>query len=69
MEWISVEDRLPQSVSSVLMTYNDFVIGGEFANGKFYHLSGACAHIPGYCYCEEQEGITHWMPLPEPPKE
>lgn len=66
MEWISVRDRLPQQ-TRILMTYNDLVMEGEFAKGKFYHPS-ICAHVSGYCKCEEQEGITHWMPLPEPPK-
>ncbi len=49
------------------MSYNGLVMEGEYGHGKFYHPS-ACAHVKGYCQCEEQEGITHWMPLPEAPK-
>lgn len=65
-EWISVEERLPNDGQDLLMTYNDFVIQGRFANGKFFYPS-VCAHVPGYCKCESQEGITDWMPLPKPP--
>jgi Protein of unknown function (DUF551) len=65
--WISVKYN-PNENQDVLMTYNDLVMEGKFVNGKFYHPS-VCAHVPGYCNCEYQEGITHWMPLPEPPNE
>lgn len=64
--WISVWNRLPENNQEVLMSYNNFVIQGKFANSKFYYPS-ICAHILPYCRCDEQEGITHWMPLPEPP--
>ncbi len=68
MEWISVKDRFPKNHQEILMTYNDLVMEGMFLQGKFYHPSG-CAHIERFCNCEPQEGITHWMPLPESPKE
>jgi len=67
-EWIKCSEELPLNHECVLMSYNELVMEGEFANGKFYHIS-SCAHIKGYCRCDEQEGITHWMPLPEPPRE
>ncbi len=67
-EWISVKDRLPCENKEVLMTYNNLVMEGLFVNRKFYH-SSVCAHVEGYCSCDEQEGITHWMPLPLPPKD
>ena|SRR5690349_6037956 len=66
MEWISVNDNLPINNECILMTYNDLVMEGEFTNGKFYYPS-TCAHVKGYCNCQEEEGITHWMPLPQPP--
>jgi hypothetical protein len=66
--WIDCDKRKPDERSDVLMTYNNFVLEGHFANGKFYGSSG-CAHTPGYCSCEEYEGITHWTPLPLPPKD
>ncbi len=65
--WMDVEHSLPNHRKTILMTYNNLVMTGCFANGKFYQDEG-CAHTPGYCICDEQEGITHWMPLPLPPK-
>ncbi len=65
--WIRVKNK-PEEGQQVLMTYNDLVMEGKFANGKFYYPSW-CAHTPGYCNCEAQQGITHFMPLPNPPEE
>ena len=65
MEWIKCSQDLPK-IQYVLMSYNNMVMEGDFVNGKFYHPS-SCSHVEGHCKCEEQEGITHWMPLPEPP--
>lgn len=67
MEWISVEDDLPLKGENILMYYDDLVVEGEYQNGNFYHVS-SCAHFKGYCKCEAQKGITHWMPLPNPPE-
>ena len=64
-EWVSVEDRLPEHEKEVLFySYGDYFAGF-------------------YCHCEKEwyfgseknpheysrTPITHWMPLPEPPKE
>lgn len=66
-KWISIHEKLPEENQELLMTYNDLVMEGFFCNKKFYYPS-TCAHVLGYCDCEDQQGITHWMPLPEPPK-
>lgn len=57
MEWISVKDRLPK-------------------NGKYLVLSGFTTDYEvgiTTSYYENGEwgigSLTHWMPLPEPPKE
>lgn len=58
-EWISVEDRLPKGNKRVL-GYNDF---GKIVFTKWLGGVG--------CWIGENNGvihITHWMPLPEPPK-
>ena len=52
-QWISVKDRLPENRGYYLWYGEDLGIDVE------YYLSGTDA---GYLY-------THWMPLPEPPKE
>lgn len=59
MEWISVEDRLPEygkrvivyrAESEIVVEGQDIVAFGSVGNGGF------------------PAGVTHWMPLPEPPK-
>lgn len=57
--WINCSEKLPEEGQELLMTYNDFVMEGKFVNGKFYHPYDD----------DRQEGITHWMPLPEAPKD
>jgi hypothetical protein len=58
-EWISVEDRLPEERQNVLVHYVDgwmpiaFLLGG-----KWYQSGGETSWV----------SVTHWMPLPEPPK-
>ncbi len=66
MEWISVGDRLPENQQEILMTYNDFVMEGIYFKEKFYQIQ-TCEG--DFCEDTKQEGITHWMPLPEPPME
>lgn len=64
-EWISVEDRLPKNnrnisghdVAVVLVSDGDNVISSVFAEGF------------GWIDFPDMKGdITHWQPLPEPPK-
>ena len=59
-KWISVEERLPNGKCLAVSKYGEFAIG--YINGSTI----------GYC-CEygfeTTFDITHWMPLPEPPKE
>lgn len=65
MEWISVEDRLPDDESGyqVLVFANDIVSSWrQFLNhdGKRWVDKGGYDFIPI---------VTHWMQLPEPPNE
>ena len=55
-EWISVEDRLPEKNTSVLVSTD---------NGIVFQCLYA---YDGWDLWEGNEvNITHWMPLPEPP--
>ena len=55
-EWISVEDRLPEQGEEAICIAAD----GDMMIGKYTEWGWM---FP--CYFEE---ITHWMPIPEPPK-
>ena len=65
-EWTSVEDRLPERKQVVLCYRGDF--RGDMMNTYVYLGSGNWEDDYGYRGTSEHEGITHWMPLPEPPK-
>ena len=64
MEWISVKDRLPD-INKQVLVYD--------ANSK--GLASAIIHLVNGKVCFMGYGddlatdITHWMPLPKPPKE
>lgn len=63
MEWISVKDRLPEDGIRVL-TYAD--------NGAMFaatHNDGWYVDTGEYYYASPLAIITHWMPLPDAPKE
>ena len=64
-EWISVEDRLPSSEDLERSQFHNFLVANEFGEvreavftGKYFAKLGS-----------RLSGVTHWMPLPEPPKE
>lgn len=59
-EWISMKDRLPEEYTRVL-TYSHadgVMIGSMDCDGEFH-----------YPYCLLPDEPTHWIPLPDPPKE
>ena len=62
-EWISVKDALPDHEDEVLV-WNSYE--GQNEIGKMI-----CGKIHAYIDREFQEfdNISHWIPLPEPPKE
>lgn len=65
--WISVEERLPDQNSGNL--YICLIVGGEWDQLSWYEL---CDFAEGQFWIQDQlyKGhVTHWMPLPEPPKE
>ena len=63
-EWLSVKDRLPEESGMYIVTANDghaqrvsFVQWQK--KNRMWNLTGARSYWR----------VTHWMPLPEPPKE
>lgn len=58
-EWISVKERLPKEFTSVLVIGNDIRSCALYRDKKFY------TDFP----LPTNEEITHWMPLPTPPKQ
>ena len=60
-EWISVEDRLPDP--------HFYVIIWDDENAEMV----IAAYQETGCWCsetiQEDAHVTHWMPLPEPPRE
>ena len=72
-QWISVAEQLPDNNHPVLVRCTNTTIGG----GHVTHI-GSCdmkkfwflRTQPGLASFPVQEWqVTHWMPLPEPPKE
>jgi hypothetical protein len=70
-KWISVKDRLPPLMESVLVSQfkskidNDIYVAWieklGIKNKPMWQYSWCCG-------CYVPKGVTHWMPLPEPPQ-
>lgn len=62
-KWISVEERLPTELGEVLIClYRKTTIAWYGGNGGFEIGSGAI-------FWAGDGTVTHWLPMPEPPKE
>ena len=74
MEWISVEDELPEEhhIIDVYIGDGERDTSVEFYDGNFYGPEqDFSVDDCGYgCFSNTYliESVTHWMPLPEPPK-
>ena len=55
-EWVSVKDRLPEQGEEAICIAAD----GDMMSGKYTEWGWM---FP--CYFED---LTHWMPIPQPPK-
>lgn len=70
MEWISVKERLPErgihvlgAIHDPLITRSHDLITIKLVGDKFLELFNNNEVEGGDLY-----KVTHWMPLPEPPK-
>ena len=78
-EWVSVKDRLPEDSGCYLVVYRDKYNGSisiafdmyvKCNIGEWWESEFACDITKQFLWAaklQEQE-VTHWMPLPEPPK-
>jgi hypothetical protein len=66
-EWISVEDRLPETNEDVLIYRGKRI--GCLVNVYTYLGNNEWEDEYGYWSRTDDESITHWMPLPTPPTE
>ena len=73
-QWVSVEDRLPERNGEYIVTACD---EGESYDEKIWNDTVVvCAEYYKGCWTWEENNteysldgiVTHWMPLPEPPK-
>ena len=69
-EWISVTERLPDLIScNVGTAYSEAVIAWTSGRKVMIAVWDGIDWIAPFDYWEAWgEEITHWMPLPEPPK-
>ena len=83
-KWIPVTERLPDEDGRYLVSYPLFNIQAWMRVAYFstdlhrtdsYAFPGKWNKRPGFYYSDDEYGdvelkdITHWMPLPQPPKE
>lgn len=67
MKWISLKEKYPPKNSCVLVYEGAFI--GHMMDVFYYNGGGIWEDSYGHCQTTEGEGVTHWMPLPKPPKE
>ena len=68
-EWISVEDRKPRDFRPVLIFLDGCIMTASYYCGAFVQDSAQAMLYDADPLGPIAEQPTHWMPLPEPPKE
>ena len=83
MEWISVKDRTPEEGVPVWVIESDYqgpiIMEYNYVVGEDHDFWAWCRvyDVPGYykgkwhsdsAEHDDDYEVTHWMPLPEPPK-
>lgn len=70
MEWIDVNERLPKVYDEVLITDGKYISIGYVVSvdDRKYVLNGEVGNLREWIGRYPVNNVTHWMPLPEPPK-
>ncbi len=71
-EWISVKDRLPEEGIPVIVCYLGYYDGMPCSDSLANIKCGGWCWWEGYDCDNDEEirvDVTHWMMLPDPPKE
>ncbi len=81
MNWISVKDRLPEEGKKVKFLHQAYEFEGEYVGkmnwadcNPFFCSNTPDKPMPTFRGSQNNKGlvttmnVTHWMPLPEPPK-
>ena len=70
--WISVKDRMP-NCNGIYLVWRPHYFGGEIGEPVVCYFDGQNTWHDSYGVDFERilnpDDVTHWMPLPEPPKE
>ena len=62
-EWISVEDRLPEEKVNCIVHYRH-----AYCDDDDYWAIGICFYDGEKFQINPAYKVTHWMPMPNPPK-
>lgn len=62
-EWISVKDRLPEEKVNCIVHYKH-----AYCDNDDYWAIGICFYDGEKFRIDLSYKVTHWMPLPQPPK-
>ena len=63
-EWVSVKERLPQEKVNCIVHYKH-----AYCDNDGYWAIGICFNDGEKFQINPAYKVTHWMPMPEPPKE
>ena len=63
-EWISVDERLPEEKVNCIVHYKH-----AYCDNDDYWAIGICFYDGEKFQIDWSYKVTHWMPLPKPPKE
>ncbi|EEW7230683.1 DUF551 domain-containing protein, partial [Shigella sonnei] len=63
--WISCSERMPEETDDIIVVSDGIVMSGiSYSRRKGFYMAAL-----EYDDDEPIDGVTHWMPLPEPPQE